>query len=336
MASSGFNMTAILPNSTNQTFTDEDPKLAYFRYITGFYISGCLCLIGLVGNFLILLVLYKDRKKTSNTVFLQALAVFDSGLLIAEILVHLLVFHGYTGYLPWVESPWYLFLIITPGWTAQTCCIWTVMLMTIDRYLIVSYPLKSAAWCTPKNARISVIVLTVTSVLFNAPRWPYYYLVIFQKTESSSEVYVSHQEATIAGFDEDLYRQVYHISLSMVFLFILPLLIIITLNIRLIYHVRQAIKQRQAMTQNPSKTSNQSLNITIMMVIVITVFVICQMPDFIASLIGSGAFKVDKITYGYYAGYKEILLIFNSAVNFFLYMIFFRRCVTKYYVLFIF
>ena len=200
-----------------------------------------------------------------------------------------------------------------------------VMAIAIDRYLVITKPLKSVKWCTVKNARRATICIAAAAILFNGPRWPRYYFVAFTTQSSSNSTFVSHQEATIRGWDENMYRIIYHIVLTLFFLFLIPLTTIIILNARLIYHVKKALKERLMMTSNQNNSSKQSLNISKMMAIMITVFVMCELPDFIASIIGAGEFKMHPTIYEYYAGVKEALLVLNSAINFYLYCIFYTK-----------
>ena len=94
-----------------------------------------------------------------------------------------------------------------------------IMVLAIDRYLVVSFPLKSHSWCTPEKARVVTVLVLVVSALFNSPRWPYFYYRIIQSTKNDDgDLFISHQEGNILAFDEDLYRKIYHISLSLIFL----------------------------------------------------------------------------------------------------------------------
>ena len=79
------------------------------------------------------------------------------------------------------------------------------------------------------------------------------------------------------------------------------------------------------MTSQPTKQSASNTNVNLMMVIIITIFLICRFPDFVASIIGAGDFQVDPTAYAYYAGIGNTLLNLNSSVNFYLYCLFYKR-----------
>jgi hypothetical protein len=200
-----------------------------------------------------------------------------------------------------------------------------VMMTAVDRFIIIKLPLKANIICTAKRAKLVAGGVVIAAVLFNLVRWPRYYLMAFgNQAMETNTTFVSHLAADIPGWHEEIYRDVYHIGLTFVFLFILPLGVISVVNTCLIIAIQKAWEQRAAMTNNTNQKKDASLNITIMMAVMITVFIICQLPDFIAGIIGAGKFEIDATIFEFYSGAKEMLLVFNSACNFYLYLIFNR------------
>ncbi|ELU00313.1 hypothetical protein CAPTEDRAFT_217696 [Capitella teleta] len=299
--------------------------MEHFNFYMNVVVDGLLCLFGIVGNALTILVVQREKKTTSNAVMLQALALVDSCFLMYVVVyVVLRSIPSYTGYFNEIkDAESYIIAFVLPfGWTSQTATIWMVMVMAVDRYLIVGHPLKASLWCTASNAKKASAAVVIASILFNAVRWPRYYFVSQQTANST---FVSHLSADIKGWHEDLYRSIYHLGLTIVLVFIVPLGVIIIVNIWLITAIKKAMEHRISMTQGQPSKKDASLNVTIMMIILISVFVICQMPDFIAGIIAAGNFQIDGVIYKYYAGVKEALLAFNSACNFYLYLIFNRN-----------
>lgn len=48
--------------------------------------------------------------------------------------------------------------------------IWCMVLLTAERYIVVSRPLKSVKLCTVRRAKVSVIVTVICALLYNLPR----------------------------------------------------------------------------------------------------------------------------------------------------------------------
>ncbi len=310
---------------------DTNATLKLYNFIVNVSISGTLCLCGCFGNFMTILVLHKDKIKTSNSVLLQALAVFDTCFLLYVVLyVVLRSVYPFTGALKtYYDHQQYFIAFVLPfGWTSQTATIWMVVLIALDRYIVVSQPLKASIICSIRNAKRGAVFVAVAAVLFNAPRWPHYYQVAFpQEMRNSTGTFVSHVTFDSTLWDPELYRLVYHVGLTFVFLFIVPFALLITLNVKLIKALKKAQRKRLSLTNihATAKQPTSTRNVNVMMVIIISTFLVCEFPDFVASIIGAGRFRVDETMYAYYAGVKESLLVLNSSVNFYLYCTFYRR-----------
>ena len=316
--------------NTETTDTESvNENLKLYSFIVNVCVNGAFCLFGYFGNIMTIVVLQKDTVKTSNCVLLQALAFFDSCFLVYVVLyVVLRSVYPFTGSLRnyYDAGPYFVAFVLPFGWTSQTATIWMVVLIALDRCIIVSQPLKSAIICTPKNAKKSVLFVALAAILFNAPRWPHYYRVSFpEESTNLSSTFVSHVAFDSNLWNQDLYRKIYHISFTFIFLFIIPFALLITLNTKLIITLKKAQTLRARMTNKTIKQPVANTNVNLMMVIIITTFLICELPDFVAGIIGAGEFKVDATTYNYYAGIKESLLVLNSSINFYLYCLFYKR-----------
>ena len=317
------------------SIADEKTTLETFQYVMNVYVDGVLCVFGYFGNIMSFVIFQVDSTRTSNTILLQSLAVFDSMFLVYVVLyVVLRSIYPYTGSVQFIHdiNNYIVATVLPVGWTSQTAAIWLVMMMAIDRYLVVSYPLKANIWCSTTNAKRAVFSMTAVAIVFNIPRWIHYYYVSFGVGATpANSTFISHTSSSGDIWDEDLYRKVYHISMTIIFLFIIPLSATILLNTKLIWAIGKAQKKRLQMQGSTAGQKQQSgsnktnTNLTVMIIIVISIFVICQLPDFIASIIGAGDFKIDPTVYRYYATCKETLLVFNSSVNFYIYCIFYKH-----------
>ena len=321
-------------NSSNIALESKDcgnlsDNLRLYSFIVNVCINGAFVLFGYFGNIMTIIVLHKDRVKTSNSVLLQGLAVFDSCFLVYVILyVVLRSVCPFTGDLRDYhdKSSYFIAFVLPFGWISQTATIWMVVLIALDRYIIVSQPLKSNMICTPKNAKKCVVAVAIAAALFNAPRWLHYYQVGFPEEKSNStSTFVSHVSFNSNLWNPDLYHKIYHISLTFIFLFIIPFSLLIIFNTKLITTLRKAQRTRASMTSQLTKQLTSNTNVNLMMVIIITTFLLCELPDFVAAIIGAGEFKIDPTTYKYYAGIKESLLVLNSCINFYLYCLFYKR-----------
>lgn len=81
------------------------------------------------------------------------------------------------------------------GWTAQTCSIWLITLVAVDRYIFICHPFKAMRHVTVSRARWVVVGTFAASLLFNTPRFFYYYHLNFGTAPAlanSTATFVSH------------------------------------------------------------------------------------------------------------------------------------------------
>ena len=317
--------------NTTMTVLSESEDVVTTKLVINVYIDSLLCLLGFVGNIGILYVLNHEKHVNSNIFLMKVLAVYDILFLIHTLIYTVLrsalqIFGPEKIY--YEINPYIVTLDLPFGWIAQTGTIWITMLLAMDRYWAISRPFQAICICTVRNARIATAVTTVLAILFNLPRFPYYYRVATQST--NNETFVAHVKIDLPNWDDDLYRYLYHITLTFIFLYIIPLTSLTVFNYLLICVLRRAKRARARMSVTTSTQSSGSLTIhnttvTLNMVIVITKFIICETPDFISGILAS----INEVSltdeYKIYNCFKEMLLICNSVLNFYIYCLFNSR-----------
>ena len=71
------------------------------------------------------------------------------------------------------------FALTTPyvypvGLAAQTASVYLTVVVTIERYIVVCWALKARSLCTVKRAKMSIAIVCVCSLLYNASRFAEY------------------------------------------------------------------------------------------------------------------------------------------------------------------
>ena len=165
---SSVNVTGAEDNSTTPAVACDDgqpvgsPTYIFYRTVIDVYVVSALCVAGVVGNLLSMVVLRRDRDRPNATNWLlQALAVVDTVYLLASALIQPLKTVNDVGdpagdggaravlrrVFPYVEPhAWAL------ASTAQTATVWLVLLVTVDRYVAVCQPLKV---CLARHPRVA-------------------------------------------------------------------------------------------------------------------------------------------------------------------------------------
>ena len=311
------------------------------RVIIDICIVGLLCLIGFVGNSLTFIILRGDRDKHSTTNWLlQTLAVVDIVYLAACVLIQpVKAIHDLYPETEWRRgSAWSAFHMtfthlepyIWPlASIAQTVTVWVVVLVTVDRYIAICMPLRSKIRTLPR-ARAAVAVVVVAAILYNIPAF-------FEKTVSYEEICDGRYKIQLDPTElkrRKSYFVVYKTICYFVFRSIGPLLLLIALNARLIRALRQMRRRHRYLTRR----NQQRENVTLTLVVVVSVFIACELPDVglriavtLRELVASVELDDDAFRYRI-TPVTTALLTLNSAANFFIYCLIghkFRRILVR-------
>ncbi|XP_074650134.1 FMRFamide receptor-like [Tubulanus polymorphus] len=274
--------------------------------VDAFAIAGLIVgPLGLIGNILTIIVLTNKTMRSSTNSYLTSLAIWDSIVILTSLfLIYLVNFVPILICTVQVAYPTAL--------TAQTATIWITVSFTVERFIAVCHPLRAASMCTIRRARIVIFGVSLSSVLYNLPRWFEYKLTPKWQPERTN-----------FGNNPIFTNTYYMIYLPI--MCIIPLCVLSVVNIFLIRAVRESSHQRADMNVRQSRENN----VTIMLVSVVVVFIICQVP----ALVYNVAYAIDRnITLSYsfqvLSNFRNFLVVVNSTINFLLYCAFgqkFRR-----------
>ena len=316
---------------TNMSILQDQSVNAIFKFVINVIVMGMCCVIGLVCNILSIVILQTDRRKMTMIILLQGLAVSDSLFLLYTLLystVRTAMFHHDVSEWEHHISNCIIAYVLPFGWIAQTTSIWIVCLVTIDRYIAICHPFIAERHCTVRRCRQLLILVWTLSLAFNIPRFFYYHQMAFgEDQEMTSGIFVAHTDVTHDAWE--IYHTVYHLGLTIAFLFIIPLPILVILNILLIREISSARRRQEEMMQQRlnTKATTDNIKTTLNLVVVISVFIICETPDFIASVLKISWINrhLDPKTMKYFMAIKELLLVINAATNFLIYCAFYAK-----------
>lgn len=236
-----------------------------------------LCLFGFVGNGLSIAVLRRDHdKKNATNWLLQTLAVLDTLYLVSCVFIQPL--RTVCQMTNWVTELRAAFPYMeTYVWAAasitQTATIWMLVIVTGDRFAAVCRPLK-ADLRSIQRARIAVGLVLVVSVLYNLPLF-FEREVVMRRCRNVS--YASSVKSALRSNYH--YFFVYKTILYFVFRTFGPLIILTVLNVRLIAALRVVRQRRKTLQKRRGTAKNHRENITLMLVVVVSAFIVCEIPD---------------------------------------------------------
>ncbi|KAE9415293.1 hypothetical protein Angca_002609, partial [Angiostrongylus cantonensis] len=238
------------------------------------FIFALIIVIGVVGNFLVVVVaLSRSMRNSTNT-----LIIGNSDLMFLLLCV------------PFTAVDYALSVSIFPEWTCSMinffqhssayCSVWTLMLMALDRYLAVVYPVDSLTLRSPKNA---VIALAVVFAVTAATQVPIGLMHGIHAYDFFTEVRSTCAIVSIATSTATLtYARTYFITFN-VFGYILPLGISALLYWRMLRRLWRVRNPGRASKKNGStgshhETRRSKRKIVRLVLCVLLVWAICWLP----------------------------------------------------------
>ena len=290
----------------------QDQEYLHFyesaQFVTGLICYPIICVVGLTGNILTLIVLSHKKMLTSTNVFLSALAVADIIKLLNDLLYFLVSILMRTHPDAGNRMMGYMYPFSHYIFNEAVCvAAWLTVSVAVERYISVCHATTAKAVCTVSRARvISTIVFVIMSLLAVPSALRYQRKVVPEpgKNGTMFEIELSplgRNERFMTGYTwiQNLLRS------------IIPLFVLLILNTCIIHALR---KQRV-----PGKKMSSRNRITMMLIVVIVVFIICIFPDAIMStFFGYGYIEGSYLVKGI-REFTDTLLAINSAVNFMIY-----------------
>ena len=308
-------------NATEHDTTHISRNSDSFETAFQLYIACFLCVIGLLGNALTVVVLRKDPLRRDALLLLQALAVADAGYVVVAFLryplEHLLSRAAYASMQP---------LVLPLLTTFQTSTIWMLVGVTVDRYAHVCWPLHAQGYFSSTRRKLLAATLFFAAALYNLPNFLAGCVMrVYDPCQRHMYVTMTYR----ASFNNDLYFYFYICIVHLICLYLVPLSALAFMNVSLLRSIQHS-RRFQRNNSSSSQREYSDTNATMVLVIIIVVFVICQSPVLLINVVTIAERNVDQrvihtVAFQRFHVISETLLILNSTVNFFIYVAFGRR-----------
>ncbi|KAK3579238.1 hypothetical protein CHS0354_033310 [Potamilus streckersoni] len=299
-------------NSSWSNFSVNSPnrsEIAHFlefeRYVRIIVptIFGLIVVVGLFGNLLVILVVLSNQQMRNTTnVLIVSLAVAD-----LSFIIFCVPFTATAYALPvwpfgdiWCRIVQYLLHV------CAYASVYTLVLMSLDRYLAVVHPITSMSLRTVRNTYFAVVIIWIIIFLGNIP-------LLYQYTEMVYDYYGETRSACLNNVSfEDPHVMKIVSSCFFAFGYVLPLTLVCLLYglmlKRLLYGIVPGVSQR-------AESMRSKKRVTKMIVIVVVVFALCWLPiQIIFILQAFGPYSTDIHTAAAQFA-ANCLAYMNSCVN---------------------
>ena len=305
------------------------------------YIPPIIVVLGTFGNVFSFIILRRRAMvKVSSYHYLASLAVADTLVLYIGLLR--LWLGELTGSDFHDSSDWVCKLTVSFGYTASDLSVWLIIAVTVERYIVVCFPLRASTMINTNRAKKVIIFLVLLMFAINL-HFLWTVEIVERQMDSKN---VSNCEA--APHHEHLVNEVWPWVDACIYSFV-PFIVILVLNILIICEVVEARNHRRQMQNTPehhyhqqttrlrngdSSTTTSSCRrscgpgegtkLTVMLLTVSFAFLLTTLPMNV-SLIVTAFWQQYQNTLRQIAQFKlaktvaELLMYVNHSINFFLY-----------------
>lgn len=272
------NISAVLeyPKGHNSTVQDCFGRDSSVDVILKAAAYLCILLVSLIGNLLVLIVIYTNRQlRTSINYFVLNMAVSDlfTPLTIVPVRIVQIIF----GSEAWkVDSPWVLGAILCklsyflPD-VSLVVSIESLLLISLDRFIAVVFPLR-AKLITPQTRFICIGCTWITAIAVHAP----YFYTFRLYSETDNVTYCRSSWAPAFDHEETMNR---FLTATFVTFFLVPICILAILYVTIGWKLKRNIKHTELELSCVQIHRARKVRDTIRMsVAIIGAFVVCMMP----------------------------------------------------------
>lgn len=195
----------------------------------------------------------------------------------------------------------------------HTISIMLTVTLAVWRYIAIAYPQHNVTWCSMQHTISVIIAAFFFSVIFNIPN--YLSITILSNENGGVTLYfvrLKDQEGAMKSINFWIYSVTFKL---------LPCFALTVLSLAIIHELLRAAKRRAQLMKNSSSRAadaeKQADRVTKMLLAILVLFLASEVPQGILGLLS----QIE----GYFPCYQQLgdimdmLVLFNSAINFLLY-----------------
>ncbi|CAG2252830.1 putative G-protein coupled receptor B0563.6 [Mytilus galloprovincialis] len=248
------------------------------------YIGPIICAIGILCNIMNLLVLTQRQLKESPYTYLTGLALTDLGALTFSFIFMVGSYQRKEYFWKFYDA--YIYLPLVNVCTNSS--VWITVVLTIERFLFVRYPLWAKAMCDRASAKMKNALIISIMFVINIP---HFLLLRVEPIANTTDQYT--RVSTDFRHSEHYYRIRWFYSIIIHFV---PLIILSTANAYLVYAVMRARKEREILQIRNNKEATwyrEQVRLTVTLISIVCLFIVCIIPS---------AFSNKRIAYALFGG----------------------------------
>lgn len=297
---------------------EEAATFIRFRDKIGLTVIIVALIVGLPGGVLNVLVWsQKNMRVGSTSLYLLALSLADLMYMFSSC-VNQLQYTELTSY-EWFRnfhakiSVPFAYLYFSSSYLS----IFITVAMTIERYIVISMPMKAGLLCTRRKALIICLLLTFIVLGYNiSVLLMFQTKIYFDVFKSRLNVIYTLSPLGLRKTFNTIYKYV-----NLYFKLVIPFILLAVFNTLIIRKLHQSKKCRRQMTKAQAEETGHEEAITKMLVVLVVSFLILTLPIIAANIL-SALFHV-KYAFSYrgsiLTAISETIYMLNPVINFFIF-----------------
>ncbi|KAH9519709.1 hypothetical protein Btru_070698 [Bulinus truncatus] len=315
--------------------------------------------VGLVGNTLTIIVLWRKEMHSTTILYLRGLVVTDTGILIGSVLA--LTPISCANYLqgdalayfkdnvyPVLHTPAYYVVM-----TLQQCNVWITVSVSMERYIAICHPFRASRLISRRKTLLVIVVIVIVSLIYNIP-----HLLASEATPCSPSA--TFEAATIAeipdltgsldnvilpsqfpatesptiqypptlplkkhclmvGTTSFGNTEFYKVYRSIMYTILIYVIPFLALVILNSFLIKELMTMQKRRVGTNIQEENEA-NLSLVLVLIVIVFIFCQTPGLISQFD-----IISAEAFICWLAVSNLLFTANSAVNFLIYTAFGRK-----------
>jgi hypothetical protein len=341
---------------------NSSPSDSFHYWIS--LLSFTFALLGSISNLMSVIVLLKLSSQLSTFVYLTSLSISDMitclTIMNMQILEYLVQTRRSTSITKFLRQIEILFGALAAG--SRVLSFWISTAVTMDRWILICYPLYGKTFCTLNRAKIVSRTLFIIGFIYSVPLCFEYEIIempsVYQMIQFDNESSLFNNDKNnknsmliTKGYSDLAKRRLYrwfYMFFNAIFVYTLPTLTIVFFNLQLIRALHRLKSRTKRLSgKSHSKQSyrrrfhQSKYSITIMVIAMVLILLLCRSPTIVLWVLWSFELTI-KIFFDSsssssvrrFHNIANLIAIINAATNFIPYCVFgqlFRaNCLTTY------
>ncbi len=298
----------------------------WYAYYHG-YVSLVVCIYGIICNIFNILVLTRHNMWTPTNCILTGLAFSDLCTMVSYVpfALQFYVLHGLQPKPQRNTYPWVVFFLFHVNFsvTTHTISTWLGVLLSVFRYSYIRLSMEGRTRCSLDKAKLAVLLIYCWSIVILIPNYLYVQLTNYTLPGFNDTLY----DLTVIDKNSTLGYAITTVNfwIHAVVIKLIPCGMMSVFGFLLVYTMKHTQKRSKRLRRQSTmghlrkERSREHSRTTRMLVVVITLFLITELPQGILALLCGlieGFFESVYVPLG---DVMDIMALINNAINFTLY-----------------